>query len=100
MTPRNTKRQRLEAAGWRHVSGWIPPDAVATDMAVGVTLIELVQNTIILSADEAEIIATTRKPSGRPKKAVMPASEWIKQRYDDAEAQSQRELQRGIYAPE
>lgn len=32
-TPRNTKRQRLERAGWRYVSGWLPADE-AQDVAV------------------------------------------------------------------
>lgn len=56
-TPRNTKRQRLEAAGYRHVSGWLP--AARADW---------VEAEIAEHAEKAERIAETRKPSGRPKK--------------------------------
>ena len=58
MTPRTTKRQRLEAAGYRHVSGWLPADT--GDYREVVAAIEQ-------HAAEVERIAETRKPSGRPK---------------------------------
>lgn len=57
MTPRNTKRQRLEAAGWRHVSGWLPAH-IASEVRMEIAIAEA----------EVERIAETRKPSGRPKK--------------------------------
>lgn len=59
MTPRNTKRQRLEAAGYRHVSGWLP--AGSGDYREVVAAIEQ-------HAEDVGRIAETRKPSGRPKK--------------------------------
>jgi len=61
MTPRNTKRQRLEAAGYGFVpGGWLPfplPQCANDFIAA-----------IDQHAEEVERIAETRKPSGRPKK--------------------------------
>lgn len=56
MTPRNTKRQRLEAAGYIHVAGWLP-----TMKAL------VVEANIASHREEVHRIAETHKSSGRPK---------------------------------
>lgn len=56
-TPRNTKRQRLERAGWQHVAGWLPRDEA-----------EAVQNMMRKHAPHAEQIGTTGQAHrGRPR---------------------------------
>lgn len=57
-TPRTSKRQRLEAAGYRHVAGWLPEDEA-----------RWVAPLIDAHAAEVDRIAETSKPSGRPPKA-------------------------------
>lgn len=59
MTPRNTKRQRLERAGWLHVSGWLPRAEA-----------EPVAERIDAHASEAERIGESgQERRGRPRKA-------------------------------
>lgn len=58
MTPRNTKRQRLEAAGYRCLKDvWVPEAEAAR-----------VEQIAAEHAADVARIAETRKPSGRPKK--------------------------------
>ena len=56
---RNTRRQRLEAAGWTYVAGWLPPEhgKWAEDTKRG----------IAAHAPEADRIAATARQPGRPK---------------------------------
>lgn len=57
MTPRTTKRQRLETAGYRHVSGWVSI-ADADEVAAMVEY----------HAEDVQRIGETLKKSGRPRK--------------------------------
>jgi hypothetical protein len=55
-TPRTTKSQRLETAGYRHVSGWLPAERA-----------EEIKMEIAAHINDVERIGETLKPSGRPK---------------------------------
>lgn len=59
MTPRNTKRQRLESAGYTFKSGWLP---------IGNPAARMFGQQVEMHRDDVERIAETGKPSGRPKK--------------------------------
>lgn len=55
---RNTRRQRLEAAGWTYIAGWLPGDWHTTGV---------IESEIERHAAEADRIAATARQPGRPK---------------------------------
>jgi hypothetical protein len=60
-TAKSTRRDRLEAAGFRFVSGWLPADRA-----------EAIGREIERQAADAERIAEAPKPQGRPRRAKAP----------------------------
>jgi hypothetical protein len=59
--PESTKRSRRIAAGWVYVEGWMPSDSACTAEALDL---------IYKFEEEAERIASTPQPKGRPRKDV------------------------------
>jgi hypothetical protein len=62
--PKSTKRSRLQAAGWVHVEGWLPPEHA--------TWADQTRRGILAHKHEAERIANTPQPMGRPRKDPKP----------------------------
>jgi hypothetical protein len=56
-TPRPTRKDRLEAAGYTYVAGWLPNDET-------ITLGRLIE----AHRSDVERIAETKPPRGRPKR--------------------------------
>jgi hypothetical protein len=73
MTDRKVKAQRLEAAGYSHVAGWLPASRAARIAAE-----------IAAHAAEAERIAETPGTPGRPRKSNDEQIEKTVRRYEDA----------------
>ena len=81
--PASTRITRLKAAGWVHVSGWLPAGRVAYDIA----------ERIDGWRDEAERIASTPAKRGRPpraaRKAALKELARLGQEYDAAVARGE-----------